>query len=86
MLFEKLFDPLVSCKSAFARGLEASVNAPKFFRRRVVFTGAEPGIDLTRTFSELSLSRFGPRFGELQNFLEFVRCHGVCIAQSSLRR
>jgi hypothetical protein len=32
------------------------------------------------------LSRFGPRFGELQNFLEFVRCHGVCIAQSSLRR
>jgi hypothetical protein len=77
MLFEKLFDPLVSCKSALARGLEASVNARKFFWRRMIFAGAEPGIDLKRKLGEFSLSRFGPRFGKFQNVLEFVRCHGA---------
>jgi hypothetical protein len=46
MLFEELFDLLVSCKSALARGLEASVNARQFFRGRMIFAGAEPGIDL----------------------------------------
>jgi hypothetical protein len=77
MLFEKLFDLLVSCKSALARRLEASVNACKFFRRRMIFAGAEPGIDLKGKLGELSLSRFGPRFGKFQNGLEFVRCHGA---------
>ena len=52
MLFEKLFDLLVSCKAALARRLEASVNACKFFRRCVIFAGAKPGVDLKRKFSE----------------------------------
>jgi hypothetical protein len=56
MLFEKLFDLLVSCKPAFARVLEASPDACKLFRRCMIFAGAKPGIDLERKFCELRLS------------------------------
>ena len=65
MLFEKIFNPLASCKPALARGLEASVNARKFLRRRMIFAGAEPGIDLKREFSELRLSCLGPTLDSL---------------------
>jgi hypothetical protein len=86
MLFEKFFDLLISRKSALAGSLEASLNACKLFRRRMIFAGAEPGIDLERKLGEFGLSRLGPRFDPFQNVLEFFRRHGVCIAQSSLRR
>jgi hypothetical protein len=65
MLFEKRFDLLVSRKSALARGLETSVNARKFFRRRMIFAGAKPGIDLKRKLGELRLSGLGPSFDSL---------------------
>jgi hypothetical protein len=80
MLFEKLFDLLVSCKSALARRPEASVNACKFFRRRMIFAGAEPGIDLKRKLGKFGLGRFGPCLDPLQNVFEFLRCHGVVMA------
>jgi len=51
MLFEKLFDLLVGCKPALARGLEASPDACKLFRRRMIFAGAKSGIDLKCKFS-----------------------------------
>ena len=66
-LFEKRFDLLVSCKSALARSLEASVNAGKFFRRRMIFAGAKLGIDLERKLGEFGLSRLGPRPNPLQS-------------------
>jgi hypothetical protein len=64
-----------------SRVLEASVNARKFFLRRMIFAGAELGIDLKRKLGEFSLSRFGPRLDPLQNVFEFLGGHGVCIAQ-----
>jgi hypothetical protein len=67
MLFEKRFDLIVSCKAAFASGLEASVNARKLFRRRMIFASAKPGIDLERKLGEFGLSRLGPRLDPLQN-------------------
>ena len=76
MLFEKRLDLLVRRKSALARGPETSVNARKFFRRRMIFAGAKPGIDLKRKFCELRLSGLGPRFDSLQNIFEFFRGHG----------
>jgi hypothetical protein len=75
MLFEKRFDLLVSCKSALARGLEATVNAREFFRRRMIFSGAEPGIDLKRKLGEFGLRRLGSRFNPSQNVFGFFRRH-----------
>jgi hypothetical protein len=57
MLFEKLFDLLVGHKPALARGLEAPANARKLSRRRMIFAGADPGIDLKRKLGEFGLSR-----------------------------
>ena len=86
MLLEKLFDLRVSCKPALARVLEDSPDACKLFRRCMIFAGAEPGIDLKRKLGEFGLSRLGPSFDSLQNVFEFLRCRGVCIAQSLLKQ
>jgi hypothetical protein len=47
----------------------------------MIFARAKPGVDLKRKLGELDLGRLGPCFDPSQNASEFLRRHGVCMAQ-----
>ncbi|HEU0085036.1 MAG TPA: hypothetical protein VFQ87_19470 [Bradyrhizobium sp.] len=84
MLFEQRLDFLFGRKSAVAGVLEASPDAGKLFRRRMIFPGAEAGIDLKRKLGELGLGRLGPRFDALQDIFQRFPGHLVSLSHGGL--
>ena len=62
MFVEQCFDLLFRREPSRASVIETSLDTSKLFRRCMIFSNGELGIDLKRKIGELGLRRLGPSF------------------------
>ena len=68
---------VVGGEATFARSLQASIDAFKFFRRCVIRTVAKLCINLKRDLREFNLSRLRPILDAPQYLLKNFSCHAT---------
>ena len=75
---------IVSGEAAFARSLQASIDAFKFLRRCVIPAVAKPCVNLKRDLCEFNLSHLRPILDAPQYVLKNFGCHAPNYSMISL--